>query len=467
MSFLPIFFGLEQKSVLIIGGGKIALAKLETIFEYTDEVTVISDEFDQELLNFSKENNIAIMKDKYHKKYLSNFDIIIATTDDFSLNQEVSKDGKNLKKIVNIVDNAAISDFIFGSIVTRDDLTIAIGSGGLSPVLTRIIKQKIEKILPENLSDLNDFIRKNRQKTKNKLKNIQSRRLFWQEFLEGNIAEEVLNGNFNKAQDLFDQKLFNQNNALRSALYLIGAGAGDPDLLTLKAVKLLSKADVVLYDRLVADPILDYARKDALKINVGKRKDFHKYSQKEINQLIAKYLQEGNIVVRLKGGDPAIFAHMFEEIDVAKNLGIAYQIVPGISAVSAAASYNAIPLTARDIAQGLRILTLYKKDLENEQYWQDLVKSSDTLVFYMSSSNAKYIADQLIKYGKNPKTKIAVIEQASTKYQQKYISNLENFEQREFISPSLIIVGDVVQFSEQYCYLEERESKNYFREIYG
>jgi uroporphyrin-III C-methyltransferase/precorrin-2 dehydrogenase/sirohydrochlorin ferrochelatase len=467
MSFLPIFFGLEQKTVLIIGGGKIALAKLETVFEYMDRVTVISDEFDRELLDFSKKNNIAIIKDRYHKKYLFNFDIIIATTNDFALNQQIYKDGKDLKRMVNVVDNAAISDFIFGSIVKRDDLTVAIGSGGLSPVLTRIIKQRIEKILPENLLDLNNFIRKNRQKTKNKLSNIQSRRLFWQEFLEGNIAEEVLNGNFIKAQHLFDQKLFNQNNISESALYLIGAGAGDPDLLTLKAIRLLSKADIVLYDRLVSDPILDYARKDALKINVGKRKDFHKYSQEEINQLIKKYLQEGNIVARLKGGDPAIFAHMFEEIDVAKDLGISYQIVPGISAVSAAAAYNSIPLTARDIAQGLRILTLYKKDLENEQYWQDLAKSSDTLAFYMSSSNAKYIADQLIKYGKNPKVKIAVIEQASTKYQQRYISNLEDFEQREFISPSLIIIGDVVKFSEQYCYLEKRESDNYFREIYG
>jgi len=207
------------------------------------------------------------------------------------LNKQISQDARNLQKIVNIVDNADISDFIFGSIVKRDDLNITIGSGGLSPVLTRIIKQKIEKILPENIHDLNDFIRKNRQKVKNKLTNIQSRRLFWQEVFEGNIAQEVLNGNFIKAQDLFDQKLFNKNNKAESALYLIGAGAGDPELLTLKAVKLLSKADIVLYDRLVSDGVLDFARKDALKIHIGKRKDFHKYSQTEINQLIEKYLK--------------------------------------------------------------------------------------------------------------------------------------------------------------------------------
>ena len=467
MSFLPVFFGLEQKSVLIIGGGKIALAKLETIFEYTDNITVISDHFEKELANFSKSNDVKILQDKYDQKYLSNFDFIIATTNDRELNKQIFQDAKNLQKIVNIVDNADISDFIFGSIVKRGDLNIAISSGGLSPVLTRIIKQRIEKILPDNLSDLNNFIKENRQKVKNKLNNIQSRRLFWQEIFEGNITEEVLNGNILLAQNLLDQKLFNQNNQSQSALYLIGAGAGDPELLTLKAIKLLSKADIVLYDRLVADSILYYARKDALKINVGKRRDFHKYSQGEINQLIKKYLEEGNIVVRLKGGDPSIFAHMFEEIEVAKKLDISYQIVPGISAVSAAAAYSSIPLTARDISQGVRILTLYKKDLENQQYWQDLAKSSDTLAFYMSSKNTRYIADQLIKYGKDPRTKIAVIEQASTKYQQKYISNLEDFEQREFVSPSIIIIGNVVQFSEQYQYLEPKENKHYFREIYG
>lgn len=467
MSFLPVFFGLEQKSVLIIGGGKIALAKLETIFEYTDNITVISDNFDHELLDFTKESNINIITDKYDKKYLSNFDLIIATTNNNNLNKQISQDARNLQKIVNIVDNADISDFIFGSIVKRDDLNITIGSGGLSPVLTRIIKQKIEKILPENIHDLNDFIRKNRQKVKNKLTNIQSRRLFWQEVFEGNIAQEVLNGNFIKAQDLFDQKLFNKNNKAESALYLIGAGAGDPELLTLKAVKLLSKADIVLYDRLVSDGVLDFARKDALKIHIGKRKDFHKYSQTEINQLIEKYLKGGNIVVRLKGGDPTIFAHLFEEIDIAKKLHTSYQIVPGISAVSAAASYNSIPLTARNISKGVRILTLYKTDLENTKYWQDLAKSDDTLAFYMSSQNAKFIADRLIEHNKNPETKIAVIEQASTKYQQIYISDLKNFQQRAFRSPSLIIIGDVVKFAEKYSYNEPKEEKNYFREIYA
>jgi siroheme synthase-like protein len=184
MSFLPVFFGLEQKSVLIIGGGKIALAKLETIFEYTDNITVISDHFEKELANFSKSNDVKILQDKYDQKYLSNFDFIIATTNDRELNKQIFQDAKNLQKIVNIVDNADISDFIFGSIVKRGDLNIAISSGGLSPVLTRIIKQRIEKILPDNLSDLNNFIKENRQKVKNKLNNIQSRRLFWQEIFE-------------------------------------------------------------------------------------------------------------------------------------------------------------------------------------------------------------------------------------------------------------------------------------------
>ncbi len=467
MNYFPFFLGLEQKSTAIIGAGKIALAKLKTIFEYTNNITVIAKEIDDLLLNFAQENNIKIIKNSYHKKYLKNHYLVIGATNDTLLNKQISKDARAAKQLVNIVDNPKISDFIFGAIVRRSNLNIAISSSATSPVLSRLTKQKIEKILPNNLSDLDNFIKEHRELVKNNLRNIQSRRLFWQEIIEGNIGVEVLSGNVQKAQLLLKEKLLATSNKNKSSLYLIGAGAGDPELLTLKAVNLLSKVDVVLYDRLVAEPILEFARKDAIKINVGKKRNFHKYSQAEINNLIRKYLLEGNIVARLKGGDPSIFAHLYEEIDVAKELDVSYQIVPGISAVSAAAAYNAIPLTARDIATSLRILTLYKQDIENEQYWQDLSRSKDTLAFYMSSNNAKFITQKLIKYGKNSATKIAVIEQASTKYQKTYISDLANFEQKDFVSPSIIIIGEVVNFYKKYNNFEEvKVSKKYFRELH-
>jgi uroporphyrin-III C-methyltransferase / precorrin-2 dehydrogenase / sirohydrochlorin ferrochelatase len=465
MGYFPLFLGLEHKTVLIIGGGRIALSKLQVIFEYTQNITLVAVSFDDLLVNFARDNDIKIIQDEYKSKYLANFDIIISATDNFYLNQNIAKDSKRLGKLINIVDNPKISDFIFGAIIKRGNINIAISTSGLSPVLARLIKQEIEKILPTNIELLNEFIKANRDLVKNRLTNIQARRLFWQEIFEGSIGQEIADGNYINAQSLLDEKLSSNNNKIKSALYLIGAGAGDPELITVKAINLLSKADIVLYDRLIAPQILEYIRKDAIKINVGKTKDFHKFSQTQINNLIKQYLKEGNIVARLKGGDPSIFAHLYEEVDVAKQLNIPYQIVPGISAASGASSYSSIPLTARNIADSVRFLTLYKKDKLNKEYWQDLVKTKDTLVFYMASSNAEFIAKSLISNGRDPSTSIAVIEQATTPYQKTYISNLVEFKQQKFISPSLIIVGEVVKFAKQYKYKEESQSGEYFNKL--
>ena len=465
MSYFPLFLRLEHKSFLIIGGGRIALSKLQVLFAYTKNITLVAKEFDDLLVSFARDNGIKLVQDEYKTSYLFNFDIIISATDNFALNQNIAQDSKKLDKLINIVDNPNISDFIFGSIVKRNNLNIAISTSGLSPVLARLLKQKIEKILPVNIEIFNEFIKNNRKLVKEKLTNIQSRRLFWQEVFEGVIGEEILNGKYANAQSLLNQKLFANNNKTKSSLYLIGAGSGDPELITIKAINLLSKADIVLYDRLLAPQLMEYARKDAIKINVGKTKDFHKFSQTEINYLIKKYLLAGNIVARLKGGDPSIFAHLYEEVDVARSLDIPYQIVPGVSAASGASAYSAIPLTARNIAVSVRFLTLYKKNKFNQEYWQDLAKTRDTLVFYMSSKMAEFIAKSLVRYGKDLTTLIAVIEQATTPYQKTYISNLAEFKQQEFISPALIIIGDVVKFAKEYAYKDESQIGEYFNKL--
>tara|TARA_B110000259_G_scaffold188471_1_gene247848 strand:- start:12326 stop:13744 length:1419 start_codon:yes stop_codon:yes gene_type:complete len=465
VSYFPLFLGLKGKSVLIIGAGKIALSKLQIISEFTKDVHILSDNFSDLLLKFSSENGVELIQSKYHKLSLEKYDIIIGATNDRIVNNQISEDAKDLGKIVNIVDNPDISDFIFGAIVKRGDISISISSSGISPVFSRLIKREIEKILPENLSDLGEFIKINRHKVKNKLTNLQPRRLFWEEILEGDIGKDVLNYDKSTAQSKLNHKLSINENHNKSELYLIGSGPGDPDLVTLKAIKLLSKADVVLHDRLVSKQILNYARKDSVMINVGKTKDCHLYSQNEINQLITKYLKEGNIVARLKGGDVSIFAHLYEEIDVAKDLNLPYQIVPGISAASGASASSAISLTARNIAKSVRFLTFYKKDSENSKYWKDLASTNDTLIFYMSSQNALLITQNLIRYGKNPSIEIAVIEQATTKYQKTNISTLVDFKQKKFSSPSLIIIGDVVNLSKKYQWKEEGEIGEYFSKL--
>lgn len=402
MSFFPVFLNPHKTRFLVVGGGNIGFAKLQTIFEFSKNVAIVSKNFEAEAWEFINQNNIKFWQDDYSEKYIKDFDVIIGATNQEEVNFQISNDAERLKKLINVVDDPSKSNFIFGANFHKNDLTIAINTAGISPVLSRVLKNKLISSLPKNLDLLNDFVKKNRSIVKEKLTNLQARRLFWEEVLEGDIAEQIANSNLKKAQKLFEEKLFAHNNQKQSAVYFIGAGPGDPELITLKAIRLLSKADVVLYDRLVAEEILNYARKDALKINVGKVKNFHRYEQNEIGELIKKYAEQGNIVARLKGGDPSIFARLDEEVDAILPLKIPYQIVPAVSSALGAAATTGIPLTARNISKGVRFLTIYNDDLTSDEYWQDLAKTDDTLVLYMSSANLKLISENLIRFGKKP-----------------------------------------------------------------
>jgi uroporphyrin-III C-methyltransferase / precorrin-2 dehydrogenase / sirohydrochlorin ferrochelatase len=457
--YFPLFLNIKNSKFLIIGAGNIALAKLETILEFSSNVQILAPQISAQIA----EKNVEIIKDIYDKKYLLDYDIIIAATDNHAVNEQISQDAKSLNKLVNVVDDAENSLFIFGANVKRGEIILSAGTSGVSPVLARLLKQKLQNILPENFAILNDFLIKNRDLAKAKLTEIQARRLFWQEVLEGVIGQEVLSGNILKAQNLLEEKLKNLANKKEAAVYFISAGPGDPELFTLKGIKLLSKADVVLYDRLVSPEILAHARRDALKINVGKTRDLHRYRQEEINELIRKYVLDGNIVARLKGGDAGIFGRLGEEIEAISDLKIPYQIVPGITAASGAAAYAGIPLTSRNTNKSIRFLTIYQDDLVDEDYWRELAKSKDSLVLYMSSHNLITIVERLMAAGKNPKTPFAVIEQATTPFQKTFTSTLENFQDRKFISPSLVIIGDVV--NNRYDWREEVLSGNYFQKL--
>lgn len=457
--FFPLFLNIRDAKFLIIGAGKISLAKLETISEFSENVSVLA----PKILDQISETNTRIIQDFYDKKYLLDADIIIAATNDYGVNKQVADDAKALGKLVNVVDDAKNSVFTFGANVKRGEIILSAATSGVSPVLARLLKQRLQKFLPENFSILSDFLAKNKEIVKEKFSKIQARRLFWQEVIEGVIAEEVLAGNIVKAQLLLETKLQNSKNKTESAVYFISAGPGDPELFTLKGVKLLSKADVVLYDRLVSPEILAHSRKDALKINVGKTRDLHRYKQDEINDLIRKYAKEGNIVARLKGGDAGIFGRVGEEIEAIADLEIPYQIVPGITAASGAAAYAGIPLTSRNTNKSVRFLTIYKDELVDETYWRELAKSGDTLVLYMSSHNISTIAKHLILAGKDANTPLAVIEQATTPFQKTFTSTLGTHQDRNFISPSLVIIGDVV--NNRYDWREENISGNYFTKL--
>ncbi len=315
MDFFPLFLRINaNKRILIVGGGAVALAKAEALQPYRAALTVVSEAFSPEMAEFLEAHGIMHSQASYHADHLDGVGLVIAATDDEVANAQIHADAKARGVIVNAVDQPELCDVIFPAIVRRGPLQIAISSSGVSPVLARLVKQRIEKVLPWRFAELIDFAKARRGQVKKALSTFQARRLFWHDVLEGPIAQEVLEGNAAGAEALFDRKLANDNES-RAALYLIGAGPGDPELMTVKAIRLLSRADVVLYDRRTAPELLtQYARKEAQKICVGKTKDFHLKNQTSIDGMIEAFLKEGKVVVRLKGGELSIYAHWAEEI---------------------------------------------------------------------------------------------------------------------------------------------------------
>lgn len=470
MKYFPAFLDVHKLRFLVIGSGKIALAKIETLLEFcgveSKNITVIIKDKNEEISKLILQLPLNFIFSEYKKEHLKDFDVIISATDDKKLNEQIALHAD--KKLINIVDEADLSNFIFGSFIKEGDITISFNSSGNSPVLSRYLKRIIKSNLPKNLRLISEFAKKNKNFVKEKLVNIQARRIFWEEFFENyiHIFEE---GEIDKAQHILEQKLINNENKIRSEIYFISAGPGDPELITIKAIKYLSKADVILYDRLVSEDILNYGRKDAIKINVGKTKDLHRYTQDQINELMVKYAKEGNIVARLKGGDGSFFARLCEEVEIARKYNIDFKIIPGVTSASGAAASVGISLTSRNDAKAVRFITIYKDMIINDEYWQELAKTSDTLVFYMSTHNIEAIIDNLLRFNKIKETPILVIEQATTHLQRNYLANLNNFKEKfkdkRFLSPSIVIMGNVANVIQSDFSSNDSEIVKYFKDL--
>lgn len=465
MAYIPLFLRASAETpILVIGGGTVAAAKTEALASVGARVDILSETISTSVRSLCDSHGFKATEVSYQEEFLSNYKVVVAATNDDALNERVAADCRARGIMVNVVDNPALCDFIFPALVKRGPLQIAISTSGISPVLARLIKHTIEQAVPAQFENLIRFMDEKKSVLRKFFVSIQPRRLFYEQIIRGPIAEEVLEGNRQRADSLFDEALESFPKEKQAALYLVGAGPGHPELITLKAIRLLSQADVVLYDRLVSPVILDqYARKDAHKIPVGKTRDHHHKKQEDIGELIEKHLRKGDIVVRLKGGDPGIFAHGAEEIEIARRVGCPYQIVPGISAANGCAAYSGIPLTERDGAKGVRFMTLYTKTLHQADFWEGLrYAQNETLVFYMSTPHYVLLCEKLQAIGYHPETPVIVIEQGTTPEHRDYASTLSRFDaelgERSFLSPSLMIIGDVVRFRETNSWKEASES---------
>ncbi|MFK7732128.1 MAG: siroheme synthase CysG [Pseudomonadales bacterium] len=359
---------------------------------------------------------------------------------------------------VNVVDKPKLCTFTFPAMVERGSLSVAISTDGKAPVLARQLRARIEALLPSQYGALVELAGQYRDRVKNQISDAVLRRRFWENALNGPAAEQVFSGNSSAAKRIMDADLEAEGVVKTGEVYLVGAGPGDPELLTLRALRLMQQADVVFYDRLVADDIMELVRRDAERIYVGKERANHSTPQAQINELLLHYAQKGKRVLRLKGGDPFIFGRGGEEIEHLAANGVSFQVVPGITAASACASYAGIPLTHRDHAQSVRFITGHLKQGQLDLSWLDLLDTQQTLVFYMGLNAAATISEQLIAHGRATDTPTAIVESGSTAAQRVVVATLNTFPKRlkenDIQSPAVIIIGTVVQLHEKLAWFK-------------
>ncbi|MGB1238031.1 MAG: siroheme synthase CysG [Pseudomonadales bacterium] len=454
MDYLPLFFKLDDRDALLVGGGQVALRKAKLLTRSGARVTVISREIDPQLTQLLAQHNGVAMQGDYRAELLEGKLLVTAATDDDGLNRQVYQDALARNIPVNVVDNPSLCTFVFPAIVDRSPLVIGISSGGRAPVLVRLLRAKLETLLPTGYSRLGELAGAFRQRVKDKFKTLNQRRRFWESTLEGQVAETMLAGRTEEAHRMMEQRLEQADGEMPAGeVYLVGAGPGDPELLTFKALRLMQQADVVLYDALVSEAVVDLCRRDAELIFVGKQRDNHAVPQGSINQMLVDHAKKGRRVVRLKGGDPFIFGRGGEELQTLREQGVSFQVVPGITAASACSTYAGIPLTHRDYAQSVTFVTGQQKNRSSELDYHALVQGNQTIVFYMGLHNLPTICEKLIEAGKRADTPAAIVSRGTRADQRTLVGTLENLvqlqAQHQLAAPALIVVGEVVALQQE------------------
>ncbi|HEY9051336.1 MAG TPA: siroheme synthase CysG [Gammaproteobacteria bacterium] len=455
MDFLPIFLNIKQQPCLVVGGGEVAARKVALLLKAEADITVISPKLVDELAELVQQKKITHVARPFEIKDIEKPALIIAATDKCDVNETISALARARSIPVNVVDNPDLCSFIMPSMVDRSPVQIAISTGGASPVLARMIRTKLEGCIPANYGRLAALVDKFRDKVKARFGKVEQRRMFWESVLEGSIAERVFTGHDDEAE-IELEKAINAGDAkgeFKGEVYLVGAGPGDPDLLTFRALRLMQAADVVVYDRLVSPAIRELVRRDAEMVYVGKERDKHTMQQENINQLLVRLAKEGKRVLRLKGGDPFIFGRGGEEIETLAQEGVPFQVVPGITAAAGCASYSGIPLTHRDYSQACVFVTGHLKDGTVDLNWPALAQPNQTVVFYMGLHGAPTLCKELIAHGLPASTPVALVQKGTTPEHKTITATLETLvetvNKHDLQPPTLIIVGEVVRLKEK------------------
>jgi len=465
VDYLPIFLKLTDEPCLVVGGGETAQRKIDLLLRARAQITVVAPDITNHIHTLVKRGRIDYIRDQFYDEYLDKTRIVIIATNNIDTNKRVAAAARKLRLPINVVDQPALCDFIIPSIVDRSPVIVAVGTGGTSPVLARILRAKLETIIPASYGQLAILARDFRAKVRSKLPTTQQRRAFWEQVFQGPIAEMMFSGKENKARHLLN-KLLNSadpHSFKQGEVYLVGAGPGDPDLLTFRALRLMQQADVVLYDRLVSDGVLDLVRREADRIYVGKKRAQHEVPQNKINQLLVDLAKSGKRVLRLKGGDPFIFGRGSEEIEDLFHNGIPFQVIPGITAASGCASYAGIPLTHRDFAQSCVFVTGHLQSENLELNWKQLCQPSQTVVVYMSLTGLDTICKQMINHGSPAHLPAALIQQGTTSDQRVVCGTLNTLpglvSKLKIKPPTLLIIGEVVQLHSMLNWFQPGQSE--------
>lgn len=460
MDYLPIFLNLRDRRCLVVGGGDVALRKVGMLLRAGARVQVVAPDISA-VLQEKLAGQGGFRIGRYETSDLDGVALVVAATDETAVNAQVSRDCQARQLPVNVVDNPALCSFVFPSIVDRSPLLVAVSSAGKSPVLARLLRARLESTIPAAYGRLAELCGEFRELAKASFPDTNARRAFWEQQLQGQFAELVYAHREDEARDFLKREFAAARPAQTGEVYLVGAGPGDPDLLTFRALRLMQQADVIVHDRLVSPPILDLCRRDADFIYVGKARSQHTVPQEGINELLVRLAQEGRRVCRLKGGDPFIFGRGGEEIEELAAAGIPFQVVPGITAANGCAAYAGIPLTHRDYAQSVRFVTGHLKDGSPELPWQELIHEQQTLVLYMGLTGLAHIAAQLVQHGMTPDMPVALVSHGTTPQQQVVTGTLQDIagkvEASGIRAPTLTIVGRVVELRDRLNWFQPEE----------
>ncbi len=452
MDYLPVFLDIRGRKVLVDGGGTVAARRVERALSAGAYVSVFDPAPTEELrLLIGTTDQLVHHSRMPGKDDVEGCAIVFGASEDSARDAALHGWSKEAGALCNIADVTDRCDFITPSIVDRSPVVVAISSGGSAPVIARILRARIEATLPASYGRLAEFVGAYRRRIADAVPGGPERRRFWEWMIDGPAGDFFLAGKAERAEEQIEADIASANTGARSPfgeVYLVGAGPGDPDLLTFRALRLMQRADVVLYDRLIGDGILSLVRRDAERINVGKLPKAHTMAQQDISRLLVRLAGEGKRVLRLKGGDPFMFGRGGEEIESLAAAGIDFQVVPGITAASGCGAYAGIPLTHRDHAQTCLFVTAHGKDGVLDMDWEVLIRPFQTVAVHMGLANLKQLVDGFERHGVDLSTPVAVVENGTRPNQIIVTGKLSDIfsksQEAQLKGPAMIIIGSVV-----------------------